>query len=460
MKNLVGCALLPHPPIMIPEIGKDELAKIRATVEAVTLVAQNFKQNNPDTVVIMTPHSVYFKDAVALSVHPRLRGNFAKFGAPEISLGFETDGQLIKHIIRNSSRLGIHLIEFTDLVAKSYRLTLDLDHGALVPLYYLHAAGFKGQIVHLAVGMLSYEEMYTFGKAVQVAIGTVDRKTVVIASGDLSHRLLEGSPNGYDPQGAVFDQALMEAMRNLDVKTLFNMDKGLIDCAGECGLRPACFLLGVMGGLEVSPAVVSYEGPFGVGYGVISYHIAGKKQCVKKAPPKEAVEEAVSDPVALAKKSLLYYLELGKMLPAPKEILPPLDGQAGVFVSLKKYGDLRGCIGTFLPTEETIAQEIIKNAVSAGVRDPRFQAVDINEFPQLEVSVDILSAPEQVSGLNALDPRKYGVIVRHGNKSGLLLPDLEGIDTPQDQIAIAMQKAGIPPQSRIDLFRFTVTRYK
>ncbi|MDR1702260.1 MAG: extradiol ring-cleavage dioxygenase, partial [Sporomusaceae bacterium] len=177
MKNLVACALMPHPPMMVPEIGKENLAKIKATVEAVTAAAGAIKQTNPETVVIITPHGAVFKDAVAVSVHPRLRGSLEQFGAPEVALAFETDGQLIKHIVRHCARLGVNLVEMTDVVAKSYRANLDLDHGALVPLYYLQKAGFKGQIVILSVGMLSYEEMYTFGKAVQSAIESANKKT-------------------------------------------------------------------------------------------------------------------------------------------------------------------------------------------------------------------------------------------------------------------------------------------
>jgi AmmeMemoRadiSam system protein A len=338
----------------------------------------------------------------------------------------------------------------TDAMAKSYHLNLELDHGALVPLYYLNKAGFRGQIVILGVGIISYEEMYTFGKAVQVAIEAVNKKTAVIASGDLSHRLLPGAPYGYSPLGAEFDKRMMEAMKKVDAKDLFSMETSFIENAGECGLRPAFFLLGVMGGLEAKVGVTSYEGPFGVGYGVVSYAITGKKQCR---------ENLSSNPAALAKASLKYYLENGKKMSEPKELAPLLAKRAGVFVSLKKNGQLRGCIGTFLPQEPTVAREIIKNAVSAGLYDPRFAPVEISELAELTVSVDILSEPEQVNSTDALDDKKYGVIVRHENKTGLLLPNLEGIDTVMEQIHIAMQKAGISPNEEIDLYRFTVERH-
>ncbi len=136
-----------------------------------------------------------------------------------------------------------------------------------------------------------------------------------------------------------------------------------------------------------------------------------------------------------------------------------INQKAGVFVSLKKFGDLRGCIGTFMPTQENIAQEIIKNAISAAVDDPRFSPVTASEVEDLSISVDVLSAPEEVKDVSQLDPKKYGVIVSSGYKKGLLLPDLEGVDTAEYQIDIAKRKAGIYPDEKVKLYRFEVKRF-
>ena len=276
MSKLVGCAFMPHPPIMIPEVGKDELNKIKSTVDAVEQVAKVLKEYNPQTIVIITPHGPVFQDAATISIHPRLRGGLANFGVPEVSLGFETDGLLVRHIIKKCERLGVPLVELTDDLAKTYRLNLQLDHGAMVPLYYFHKAGFKGQLVHLTIGMLPYEEMYTFGKAVQAAIHIVDKRVVVVASGDLSHRLLPGAPAGFSPRAAEFDKQIVAALGQADVKALLNIDQKLIEEAGECGLRPAFFLMGVIGGQDVKAKVLSYEGPFGVGYAVVQFLLNSK----------------------------------------------------------------------------------------------------------------------------------------------------------------------------------------
>lgn len=164
--------------------------------------------------------------------------------------------------------------------------------------------------------------------------------------------------------------------------------------------------------------------------------------------------------VRLAKEAIELYVREGKILTVRSEDLPEETRQrAGVFVSLKVRGELRGCIGTFQPCEQDIAHEALRNAISAATCDPRFAAVSAHELPGLEYSVDVLTAPEPVTGAEDLDPKRYGVIVQAGGRRGLLLPDLEGVDTVDYQVRIAMQKAGIPPGTPVKLFRFEVKRY-
>ncbi len=164
--------------------------------------------------------------------------------------------------------------------------------------------------------------------------------------------------------------------------------------------------------------------------------------------------------VRLARETIENYIKQGKIITPPLGLPEEMINQkAGVFVSLKKKGNLRGCIGTFIPTQENIAQEIIKNAISAAVDDPRFSSVNVSELKDLSISVDVLSAPEEVKDISQLDPKKYGVIVSSGYKKGLLLPDLEGVDTVEYQMDIAKRKAGIYPGEKVKLYRFEVKRY-
>ena len=167
-------------------------------------------------------------------------------------------------------------------------------------------------------------------------------------------------------------------------------------------------------------------------------------------------------PVWLARKTLEEYLTTGKKIKPPTSIPEKFQKKAGVFVSLHKKGKLRGCIGTFLPTTPNIAYEIIENAISAATKDPRFPPVKKEELKDIDISVDVLSEPEPVSSLEELDPKKYGVIVQRGWQRGLLLPDLEGVDTVEEQIEIAMQKAGLfnVPLEEVKIQKFTVERYR
>ena len=163
--------------------------------------------------------------------------------------------------------------------------------------------------------------------------------------------------------------------------------------------------------------------------------------------------------VELAKRAVEEHVRSGKMLSLPEVLSPEMKERAGVFVCLKKRGQLRGCIGTFVPCSGTAAEEIIRNAVSAAMQDPRFPPVDDEELSSLEYTVDLLSAPEKVRDRSDLDPKKYGVIVVKGGMKGLLLPDLEGVDTADEQIRIARMKAGIGPGEDAELYRFEVRRF-
>jgi AmmeMemoRadiSam system protein A len=164
--------------------------------------------------------------------------------------------------------------------------------------------------------------------------------------------------------------------------------------------------------------------------------------------------------VVLAKDTVGKYVQEGKKPPPPPTPTPEMQEKAGVFVSIHKHGDLRGCIGTFEPQQRNVAEEIITNAISSATQDPRFDPVTPDELEDLDYSVDVLTLPEPVDDVSALDAKKYGVIVEAGWRRGLLLPDLEGVDTVEEQIEICRRKGGISPDEPVQLYRFEVKRYK
>lgn len=457
--------LMPHPPIMVEEVGGSETQRICATVEAAHKVGKEIGELEPDTVVIISPHGPIFQDALCVYDYP-LKGDLSSFGAPQVRQDFEPDEELREEILASSRREGLPVVPTSKVPIRKYGLKQELDHGVTVPMYFVrkYASGFK--LLPLSFGLLPYKDLYRFGRLIHEAAKAQNKRVAVIASGDLSHHLTPDAPAGYNPKGTIFDETLMEILAEFDLKKLYSLDSGLIDAAGECGLRSIWIMAGALDSLSVKPEVLSYEGPFGVGYGIAKFIAQGdgkgrwEEILEEQKSQREVVRQSEGPYVRLARNTLEAYVRTGKT-PVLPEDLPDemLENRAGVFVSIKSHGELRGCIGTFMPTEKNIAEEILRNAISAGTGDPRFNPVRSDELEDLVYSVDVLTSPEPVDSKEQLDPKRYGVIVRRGYKSGLLLPDLEGVDTVEDQLNIALRKAGIWHKEDYSIERFEVIRH-
>lgn len=465
---IVFTAVAPHPPLLIPEIGRENLAEVTATTAAMQKMAANLAAARPETLVIITPHGNVFSDAIAVTTAADLQGSFANFDAPQIRFQLQNNVSLAEQIVREAGQNGIPAVGVDEELAQLYQgISLELDHGLLVPLYFLQQAGINCPVVPIAMGLLPFAELYAFGLVLQHVAQQNGIRIALLASADLSHRLLPSAPAGYHPQGAEFDATIKKCLAEVDVEGIISMPGELIEKAGECGLRPIIMLLGALEGQQVQADIHSYEGPFGVGYlvGELVPVAENKERYFKDklfAARSRIVAErraGESPLVRLARETLEEYVRTGLRPAIAAELAPEMTGRAGVFVSIKKNGQLRGCIGTIEPTQPDITGEIIANAISAGFNDPRFDPVEEDELNELVYSVDVLAAPEPITQMTELDPRKYGVIVRAGGRSGLLLPNLEGIDTAQEQVAIARQKAGIAPQETVKLERFEVKRF-
>ena len=233
-------------------------------------------------------------------------------------------------------------------------------------------------------------------------------------------------------------------------------------------------MAGALDRTPVAAELLSHEGPFGVGYGVACFLPSGPEGSDPARAFGEAYEawhaadmerrrSGEDAYVALARASLEHRVRAGRRLPVP-DGLPPelLSRRAGAFVSLTKNGQLRGCIGTIAPTRGSLAEEIVANAVSAGLHDPRFPPVTADELPELVYDVDVLGDPEPVEGRAGLDPRRYGVIVSAPDgRRGLLLPDLDGVDTVEEQLRIAARKGSIAlAEEGVSIERFVVERHR
>lgn len=466
MGSILGYFSMPHPPIIIPEVGNGEERKISNTSEACIKVATEIANLNPSTIILVTPHGPMFSDAIAISNENTISGSLAAFGSPQVSMALEIDTEITRKIIKNAEISEVPIISVNSRLLKAYEREYTLDHGAIVPLYFIFKKFGTFKIVHITYGGLSDIELYKFGIGIKNAVEESGTNSVFIASGDLSHKLKKEGPYDYSPFGKKFDREIIELLEKGDVQGIFNMDEETIENAGECGLRSYYIMLGVMNESKIKGQLLSYEGPFGVGYGVMRFDL---EKGTDDMLPKLIDEKERAhlnrikneDPyVRLARKSLTTYLLTGEQVDLSDYITEEMKNtKRGVFVSLKKYGSLRGCIGTIFPATNNIAEEIIRNAVEAGLEDPRFNPVTPSELKDITISVDVLTEASKAS-IEELDPKIYGVIVRSGRKTGLLLPDLEGVDDVREQIDIALRKAGIGPKEKYSLEKFQVIRHK
>lgn len=447
---------MPHPPLLVPGVGKG--SEIPNTRKACERIASEIKELNPETVIVISPHSTMYGDYFHISPGVSAEGDFGKFGARQIKLSVEYDEEFAKLIGKLANDEGLPAGGLGEREPA-------LDHGVTVPLHFIQSR----RIVRISLSGLSLLDHYRLGICIKKAGEKLGRRYIVVASGDMSHKLKDSGPYGYAPEGPEFDNLVRTCVEKGQWEHLLRIDLELAENAAECGLKSLVMLLGAFDCQKIESSVLCYEGPFGVGYLTASLESSG----VTSVPSiyKEAlkgIEEAMKQTraeedeyVRLARQSIEYYTKNKRIMPTPKNLSKVLlNTRAGVFVSIKKDGNLRGCIGTTGPTTKCIAEEIIQNAVSACSRDHRFQRVEDGELGALVYSVDVLFPAESIKGKSDLDVNRYGVIVRCGKRSGLLLPALSGINTVDEQISIALRKAGIGADEPYTLERFEVVRHK
>lgn len=454
--------VVPHPPLIVPQVGRGQEKRIQKTVDAFDEAAKRIAAQKPDTVVIITPHSIMYGDYIHISPGIGAHGDFCCFGTKDKSFYKDYDTEFVSEL----SKLAFEAeIPAGTMGEKS----TGLDHATLVPMYFINKYLEDYRIVRISISGLPYVTHYRLGQLIEKTAQELGRNTVVVASGDLSHRLTDDGPYDYAEEGPRFDEEVTNALKAADFLKLLELDETFCEAAGECGLRSFIMMAGVLDGRAVEANFLSYEGPFGVGYAICEF-TAGKPDDSRKfvdAYEKKQKEELKGikqkedEYVQLARQTLETYVKHRLYIEQPDDLSNKLtEKKAGVFVSLKKHGRLRGCIGTIEPTKESIAKEIITNAVSAGTGDPRFEPVTEDELCDLVYSVDVLGEAENITSKDELDTRRYGVIVSKGYKRGLLLPNLEGVDTVDKQVDIALQKAGISPDSKYEMQRFEVVRHK
>jgi AmmeMemoRadiSam system protein A/AmmeMemoRadiSam system protein B len=459
---ILGAFIVPHPPVILPEVGRGEEKKIQKTVDAYREIARRVARLKPETIVVTSPHSVMYADYIHISPGEKASGDMRQFRAPQVAVKAVYDTAFVEALSTAADEAGLP----AGTLGERDR---SLDHGTMLPLLFIGEEYADYRLVRTGLSGLNPADHYRFGMCIASAAEKTGRKIVLIASGDLSHKTRADGPYGYAAEGVQFDREITEAMAAGDFMRFMTFAPDFAEKAAECGLRSCIIMAGALDGIDVDAELLSYEGTFGVGYGVASFMPKGsnpERRFLEKYLRREeerlgAIKDREDPYVRLARYSVEHFITTGKRAALP-DGLPDdlLMTRAGVFVSLKKHGSLRGCIGTISPVTESVAEEILRNAVSSCSEDPRFDKVKPEELRDLVYSVDILSPAEPIASASELDVKRYGVIVSAGYKRGLLLPNLDGVDTVEQQISIARQKAGIRPGDKISLERFEVVRHK
>lgn len=465
--GLIEAIAVPHPPLIIPSVGKGEEVAIRSTIDAYQMAASSVVAAHPNLIILTSPHAPLFRDGFFVCDADKIYGDMSRFGAPQTKLAYPGDPTFAEQLATLLEQQGIPIAKENQLSDRFFfnNPQGEIDHGSFVPLYFLSEAGLDVPIVIVGLSGLDSKTHEQAGRTIVHAAIEQKKRLVLVASGDLSHKLKEDGPYGFDPAGPLFDDQIKHIFTESTLSELFQLDEQLCENAAECGLKSFQIMTGALeeqasiAGSTISSELLSCEGPFGVGYAVAIFQPSGKFTEQYEEDDTESKEDLY---IKLARESVEGFVRTGKPIKQPDDLPNELlTTRAGVFVSLHKGNDLRGCIGTISATRDCIADEIIANGIAACSQDPRFNPVRVDELPYLHYSVDVLSEAEPIDSPEALNPKRYGVIVTKGWKRGLLLPNLDGVDTVAQQLAVAKQKARISINDNdVTLERFEVVRHE
>ena len=449
----VVCAvLMAHAPILVPEVGGERGGAARASCQAMRQAAASLTHYRPEAVVLISPHSPRKPRAFGLWVGERLHGSLAQFHAAGAKVSLPNDTPLAQAIATETGTrdLATWMIDEPTL-----------DHGALVPLWFLAEAGWAGPTVVLSLNYPEDGGLGEFGEAIAAAARVSRRRIAIVASGDMSHRLTQNAPCGFHPQAHEFDEAFIRLIRDGDYHGIGNMDAALRELAAEDAADSTVVAAAAVDWRAAGHKVLSYEGPFGVGYGVAILFAEPLNPAGAGPPPDPAAKSGGAILPALARQSVMAELSGGPERP-PAATEPYLSAKRGVFVTMRERdGSLRGCCGTILPVCGSVVAETWRSARAAAFHDPRFSPVEAGELANLRFDVSVLHSLEDISSPDELNPARYGVVVAtEDGRRGLLLPGIAEIKTVGEQLGIARKKAGIGPRETVQLQRFQVDHFE
>lgn len=476
--------LMPHAPVFINEVGGGQVGSVKKTIESMKNIAKEIKELAPDTIIVLSPHGPVFTDAISVYNQKEYKGDFRDFADYTNEYKIQKDQELIDLIIKWSDDLKGDFYPIDEEIFVKYGHTSKLDHGILVPLHFVLQENPHVNLVAMSYGSFSYQRLIENGEILGKAFEESGKRIVFIASGDMSHALMDRGPYDYHEEGPWFDLKMCHYIDQQTPWEIFSEPDKKIASAKECGLRSFAVMMGLLKDKGFSSKLISYEGPFGVGYLCASFMINSE---MKAKDWWSAYIENKKAVLESSRKSEHHYVKFARTVINSRivERIPPklhyekdastifvdkvavsfpnleelLSIKRATFVTIKNQNGLRGCIGTMMPVHGNIIEEIYHNAIAAATKDYRFHSIDASELEELIISVDVLSEMEAVIDYKTLNPRVFGVLVVSKGHSGVLLPDLEGIDSAEDQLRIACQKGGFSVDEIEETYRFTVDRY-
>jgi AmmeMemoRadiSam system protein A len=450
--TVVCAVLMPHAPILVPEVGGKRGAAAQASGQAMREAAACVMRFRPETVVLISPHSPRRRRAFGLWAGEPLQGSLAQFNAPDARVSLPNDGPLGRAIVTEAKTRDLATWMIEDQT---------LDHGALVPLWFLAEAGWAGPTLVFGLNYPEDGGVSPLGEAIAAGAQACHRRIAIVASGDMSHRLTPGAPCGFHPQARQFDETFIGLIRAGDYHGVGKMDPELRELAAEDAVDSTLVAAAAVDWRATGHKVLNYEGPFGVGYGVaILFAEESTPAELPAAPVHTASREGAILP-GVARQSVTAALRGGSGL-APAAAGAYLNTQHGVFVTVReRSGELRGCAGTVLAACSNLVAETWRSARVAAFRDSRFPPVEAEELANLRFEVSVLHSMERISSAGELDPARYGVVVStQDGRRGLLLPGIAEIKTAAQQLSIARKKGWIGADEPVLLQRFEVDHFE
>ena len=450
--GVVGAVLMPHAPILVPAVGGERGREAIASFRAMREVAGALLQLKPDSVVLISPHSPRQPGAFGIWSDDPITGSFEQFGAPNARTTVPNDRRLARAIMAEANARNVRTWQIRHR---------PLDHGALVPLWFLAGAGWSGPAVLLSLNYPGEGGLTSLGEAIAAAANATQMRIGVVASGDMSHRLTQGAPCGFHPGAHRFDDTFIRHVRSGEYRKILSINSELRESAAEDVADSTIVAASAIGWNSTGHRLLNYEGPFGVGYGVAVLFAGepGGGDCPVAIDTGLQLENGVLP--GIARKSIIAALR-GSNETCPQASGDYLTKPRGVFVTIRHRDNrLRGCVGTITPASQDLLTETWRNARLAALRDARFTPVATDELPDLRFHVSVVHSVEDVMSPADLNPSRFGVIVSvPDGRRGVLLPGIKDVKTVDQQIRIARQKAWIDPNEPVKLERFQVDNFE